>query len=114
AAAIRQAVGATRDALARTRYLPAAVDILLAVGDLEGARDATHDLEQIATNKGNQILDAMAAHARGALRLAEGNPREAIEPLRRAFATWQHVRAPYLAARIRVLIAAGLQALGDQ
>ena len=34
-------------------------------------------------------------------------------PLRRAFASWQQVGAPYLAARLRVEIAAALHALGD-
>ncbi len=113
AAAIRQVTAATEDPLARTRFLPAAVEILLAAGDREGARAAAADLEAIAGPVRNEVLDAMAAHARGALRLADGDPRGAVEPLRAAFATWQHVGAPYLAARVRVLIGGACRQLGD-
>lgn len=114
AAAIRQAVGAASEPFARARFLPAAVEILLAAGDLDGAEAAARDLQHIADDAGSDVLEAMAAHARGALCLARGEPSEAVEPLRTGFATWQRVGAPYLAARIRVLIAQALAALGDE
>ena len=60
-----------------------------------------------------EVLDAMAAHALGAVRLAEGDARAALEPLRRSFETWQKLGAPYLAARVRVLVARACRALGD-
>ena len=56
----------------------------------------------------------MAAHARGAVHLAAGAARDALQPLRAAFTAWQDVGAPYIAARIRVAIADALQALGDE
>jgi DNA-binding NarL/FixJ family response regulator len=114
AAAIDLVVSATRDALARARYLPAAVEIRLAVGDHDGAAAAAADLADIAAGTRSEIVDAMAAHARGAVHLAAGAAREALQPLRAAFATWQQVGAPYIAARIRVAIADALQALGDE
>jgi DNA-binding NarL/FixJ family response regulator len=48
------------------------------------------------------------------VQLGAGAAREALEPLRAAFTTWQRVGAPYIAARIRVVIASALQALGDE
>jgi DNA-binding NarL/FixJ family response regulator len=113
-AAISHVVSATRDPLARARYLPAAVEIRLAVGDLDGAAGAARDLAEIAAGTRSEVVDAMAAHALGAVHLATGAAREALQPLRAAFATWQRVGAPYIAARIRGVIAGALQALGDE
>jgi len=59
------------------------------------------------------VLEAMACHARGALCLAEQDASAAVAPLRRAFAIWQQLGAPYLAARIRVLLGRAYGALGD-
>jgi len=112
-AAIRQVLASAPSAHERIRFLPAAVEILLAARDLEGAQKAAADLEQIAQDTGNDIIASLASHARGSIHHAEGNDRAALEPLRRAFTTWQRVGAPYLAARIRTEIAAALSALGD-
>ena len=114
AAAIGHVVSATRDPMARARYLPAAVEIRLAARDHDGAAASARDLAEIAAAAHSEILDAMAAHACGAVHLAAGNAREALQPLRAAFATWHSVGAPYIAARIRVLIADALKALGDE
>ncbi len=56
----------------------------------------------------------MAAHARGAVALAGGDARGALGPLRRSLEIWQRVRAPYLAARVRVLVGDACRALGDE
>jgi DNA-binding CsgD family transcriptional regulator len=114
AAAIRQVVGSAPDALARARYLPAAVEILLAAGEPSEAEQATRDLEAIARAARNEVLDALASHARGAVRAAQGDAQGALEPLRRALSIWRRVGAPYLAARVRVEIASALTALADQ
>jgi DNA-binding NarL/FixJ family response regulator len=113
AAAIAHLVTATRDAMARARYLPAAVEIRLAMGDLDGAAAAARDLTEIAAGAQSEIVDAMAAHARGAVQLAAGAAGDALPLLRAAFSTWQSAGAPYIAARIRLSIANALQALGD-
>lgn len=114
AAAISQAITAARDPLARLRYLPAAVEIRLALGDHDGAAAAARDLEAVAAAAQSDIVDAMAAHARGAVHLAAGAARDALPPLRAAFTTWQDAGAPYIAARIRVAIAEALHSLGDE
>src|SRR5262249_12963969 len=113
AAAIRQVVASAGDPLSRGRFLPAAGQILIAARDLAAAAPAPRDLEQVASGGANEILDAMASHARGSMRRAAGDAQGALEPLRHAFAIWQRIGAPYLAGRIRVEIAAALSAMGD-
>jgi DNA-binding CsgD family transcriptional regulator len=113
AAAIRRAVSATTDRLQRTRLLPAYIEIMLAVGDIEEARAACRELEEAARSLDTEVLGAMVAHACGAVELAAGDARAALGPLRRAFEIWQRVEAPYAAARVRVLVGLACRALGD-
>lgn len=113
ASASRRTVGATPDRLARTRFLPAHVEIMLAVGDLHEARAAALELEETAATVDGEVLNAIAAHARGSIRLAEGDPLAVLHPARRAFRIWQRLDAPYLAARMRVLAARACIALRD-
>jgi DNA-binding CsgD family transcriptional regulator len=113
AGAIRRVVGATSDRLQRTRFLPAHVEIMLAVGDLDEARAASLELQEAASSFNTEVLVAIAGHARGAVQLAEGNARAVLDPARRAFEVWQQIGAPYLAARMRVLLARACVALGD-
>ena len=76
--AIRRAEAATTNQVERARLLPAFVEIMLAVGDVEPARRACLELEEIVAGYESAMLDAMAAHAWGAVQLAEGEPREAL------------------------------------
>ncbi|MGD9509134.1 MAG: LuxR C-terminal-related transcriptional regulator [Geminicoccaceae bacterium] len=112
-AAIRRALSATSDQLKRTQLLPACVEIMLAVGDVPEARAACRELEEIAQRFDTGVLGAMAAQARGAVELAEGNARAALGPLRCALDVWQQVEAPHVAARVRVLLGLACRALGD-
>jgi DNA-binding NarL/FixJ family response regulator len=89
------------------------VEISLAVGDLEGSRAACRELSEIAEVLGTQVLAAMAGHARGAVCLAEGDAHAALQPLRHALRVWHDFGAPYLMARIRVLLARAYRQLGD-
>ena len=86
---------------------------MLAAGDIEEARRAARELEEIAAALDIEVLSAIAAHAVGAVLLAEGNAQSALAPLRQAFAVWQQVGAPYIAARIRVLMGLACRDLGD-
>ena len=113
ASAIRRVVASTSDRLQRTRFLPAHVEIMLATGNLEEARAASLELAETASSLNTEILTAIAGHARGAVQLAEGNARDVLDPVRRAFDTWQQIGAPYIAARLRVLLARACIALGD-
>src|SRR5215467_136531 len=113
AAASRRVLSETSDPLKRTRFLPAHVEIMLAASDLGEARRASGELSELAERFGMELLSAMAQHAKGALALAEGDARSAIDPLRHARDAWQGVGAPYLSARVRLLMARAFQALGD-
>jgi hypothetical protein len=63
----------------RTRLLPAAVEILLAAGDLEQARDAARELPDLAATFRCSALRAMAASAAGRLELERGDAaRDAV------------------------------------
>jgi len=114
AAQVRRALDGARGRLERTRLLPACVEILLADGQLEQARAACVELEEISMSFPTDVLAAMAAHARGAVELEAGDARRAIGPLRRAVEIWQRVGAPYLAARVRVLVGRACRSLGDE
>jgi ATP/maltotriose-dependent transcriptional regulator MalT len=114
AGAIRRVLGATNDRLERARLLPASIEILLALGEIEEAKVACRDLEELARSLGTEVLGAIALHAHGAILLAEGDARGALDPLRRAFNVWQAVGAPYLSARLRVLLGRACRALGDE
>jgi len=60
------------------------------------------------------MLDAMAAQARGEVRLAEGDAQAALVALRHAHQAWQELDAPHEAARARVLLALTCRSLGDE
>ena len=113
-ASIRRVVNAATDPLPRTRLLPAYIEILLARGDVQEARSACCDFEELAEKIDTDALSAMAAHSRGAVELAAGDAQAALSPLRRAFEVWQQVEAPYAAARVRELIGLACRSLGDE
>jgi len=58
-------------------------------------------------------VHALAASVHGAVRLAQGDPEEALVELRRAEEGWQQVGAPYEVAEVRVLLSRALRAAGD-
>ncbi|MCC7418550.1 MAG: response regulator transcription factor [Acidobacteria bacterium] len=55
----------------------------------------------------------MAWAAEGAIRIAGGDARGAVAPLRRALDVWRDLDAPYEAARVRLLAGRACRALGD-
>lgn len=98
----------------RANLLPAYVEIMLTVGDIEAARAGADELETIADRVGAPMATAVAAQASGAVLLAEEDLRPALERLRAAWSTWTELEVPYEAARTRVLIARACRALGDE
>ncbi len=110
---IRRVLGETTDRLERTRLLPACVEIMLSAGDAAQARDACRELGEIAESYGRDVLDAIAAYARGAVELSEGDARAALVALRQASQVWQQVEAPYELARGRVLVGLACRTLAD-
>lgn len=112
--ALRRALAAATQPLARVKLLPAAVESLLGAGLVEDARVAVSELESIAATFGAEALGAVAARARGMFELAGGNPAAAVAPLLGAFDVLQRLGAPYLAAQARALLACAYQALDDE
>jgi len=113
AAAIRRVVGESPESLRRGGLLPAYVEIMLRIGELEEARDASQELEQIAAECDSDLLRASAAQALGAVELAAGDATRALASLREAAQAWQELEAPYECARARVLVGRACRALGD-
>jgi DNA-binding CsgD family transcriptional regulator/tetratricopeptide (TPR) repeat protein len=114
AAAIRRVAGETTDRAARAGLLPAYVEIMLAAGDVDAARDACGELSEIAARYGTDMLQAVALQARGMFDLAAGDAATALVNLRRAVQTWQELEAPYEVALTRVLVGRACRALGDE
>jgi DNA-binding NarL/FixJ family response regulator len=114
AAAIRRVIGETTAPLARARILPAYVEIMIATESLDLARAACGELDEISHGLGCEVVEALAAHARGALALAEGRASEALIDLRRSQATWTELAAPYEIARVREHLGHACRALGDR
>jgi DNA-binding CsgD family transcriptional regulator len=113
AAAIRRLVGETSEPSERAGLLPAHVEIMLAIGDSEAARSACAELQAIAERWEGGMLGAMAAHARGAVDLADGDAGAALVALRSACQAWRELDAPYEAARARVLLGQACATVGD-
>jgi DNA-binding CsgD family transcriptional regulator len=111
--AIRRALEESQDPVARSRLLPAYVEVMLEVRDVSAARAAADELAGIAAQLDAPYLNAVAAEASGGVLLAEGDPGAALGVLRGAQRTWRELEAPYQAARVRVLIAVACRELGD-
>jgi DNA-binding CsgD family transcriptional regulator len=113
AAAIRRVVGETGEPLKLARLLPAYVEIMLAEGETQEARDACRRLDELSAGHEGGMRAAQVAQARGAVDLADGDARAALVDLRHAWQEWQELEAPYETARARVLVGLACRALGD-
>ncbi|MDN5930334.1 MAG: helix-turn-helix transcriptional regulator [Pseudonocardia sp.] len=112
-AGICRALNGTEGRVERARLLPAQVEIMLAAGDVAGARTACGELGEIATRFPGGALEAIAAQARAAVDLAGDDAGAALISVRQALAFWQQVEAPYEIAQLRVLAGQVCRALGD-
>jgi DNA-binding CsgD family transcriptional regulator len=101
------------DLLAQAALLPACVEILIAAGALDQAGDAVERLRGIARRFDTQMLAMLADQAQGALDFASGDIATAIGLLSKVRNFWADLGAPYLAARLRTVIAQGYATLGD-
>jgi ATP/maltotriose-dependent transcriptional regulator MalT len=113
-AAIDRALADCEDPLSRCRLLAAHVEICLAAGDLEHARQDADELADVAEDLNAPYLRAQAATVTGAVLLDVGDSTKAASTLRRAVAAWNALEAPYEAARARVLLATAYRNLGDE
>ena len=112
-AGLDRALAESRDPAGQSLLLAAKVEVTLAAGIIDEMPATLTQLEHNAAAIQTPYLAALAAHADGHVRLAEGDPQAALPLLRQAWALWQQVDAPYEAARTRVVVSAACRALGD-
>jgi DNA-binding CsgD family transcriptional regulator len=98
----------------RSKILAAAVEIMLAGGDVAAARRAADELHTAAQAIKTPFLRAVAAQAQGAVLLGERDPAAALSACRTAWTLWRELDVPYEAARTQVLISQACRALGDK
>jgi DNA-binding CsgD family transcriptional regulator len=94
--------------------LAAAVEILVASGDIAGARAMADDLDAVAGRSDLPLVQATVAFASGLVRLADGDAHGALAAFRRASGLWHGLEVPYEEARARVGVARTCAALGDR
>ena len=112
-ASIRRVFDEADGPIERIGILGPFVEIVLAVGDVDGARAAADELTQLSEELTAPVVQAMAAHASGAVLVARGDGRSALKQLRKAWTIWRELEAPYEAARTRVLLSQACRLLGD-
>jgi DNA-binding NarL/FixJ family response regulator len=112
-AMIQRVLAESGDPMSRLRPLAAAVDIALAADQPTLAAEAAGELRSLAAELGTPMLSARAASARGAVLLAQGDPRRALAELRRSFDSFTALEARPDAAHSRLLIATCCEELGD-
>jgi DNA-binding CsgD family transcriptional regulator len=113
-AAMRHALDEAEDTVTRSKLLAPYVEIVLAAGDVPAARAAADELSRVAAERNTPMLHALSSHATGSVLLAKGEARAALAALRRAWASWRELEAPYEAARVRLLIGRACRAMGDE
>ena len=111
---IQRAVdGEAADRFARSRLLPALVEIAVAANDIEAAVGACDELDRLAQDYGGPLFEAAALHARAVVALATDDAEQCIRNLRPALKLWREIDAPYEGSQSRMLLARAYLALGD-
>ena len=114
AVAIRHALDQAAEQRIRSRMLGGYIEIMLATNDLAAARAGSEELTSMAAQVNAPFLHALSAQWRGALAFADARYDDAMAPLRSACVSWRELAAPYECARVHVLLARVLRALGDE
>jgi class 3 adenylate cyclase len=118
-AGITRALGEVHEPLARARRLPAVVEIAIAAADLDTARSAAAELQQIVDAykigaRRAPAFDATVHLAFGQIKLSEKDWEGATRDLQRARDEWQQVGAPYETAQARTLLGIAIRHQGDE
>lgn len=115
AAALRSALASpTVDRFGRARLLAAQVEVTVAAGTLDEARQAALELVTIADGLSSAVVAATASMAQGAYHLASGSPAAALNQLRCALNGWRELQLPYEEATARLMIGRTQRMLGDE
>jgi class 3 adenylate cyclase len=108
-----------KDLLSRARRLPAQVEISLAVGDVETAKAAASELEEITDRyrvggERTPLLDGTLRLSLARIATAEEDWDTAEAAARSALAIWTRVGAPYEAAEARIALGMAYERKGDR
>jgi ATP/maltotriose-dependent transcriptional regulator MalT len=112
--ALRRERDEAQDLSRSCEVLPAFVEVMIAAGDLDAARDGAARLAEAANTLGAPYVRALAAYADGSVLVAGGEARAALGPLRLALSLWRELDAPYETARTRTWIGLACRAIGDE
>ena len=111
---IQRVVEETRGLRTHPAMLATAVEVLLAAGDADAARDACRRAREARhRGSGRAVRPGHGRVLLGSVLLAEGDAMGALVELRRAGASWRDLEMPYDAARASVQIARACRALSD-
>lgn len=113
-AAIETVLSETPDPVHRSQVLPAAIAVLVAVGDVDAAASLVAELRGIGESFGCTALQAAGEYGAAAVALARGDGDAGLAAARRAADGWARLTAPYDVARARVLVGRALRELGDE
>ena len=112
-AAIHRVVAEVQDPVHRSQLLPTAVDVFVAVGELEEAASLADQLGGFGSAFGCSALQAAGEYARASVALARADAEDALAAARGAADAWARLSAPYEVARCRVLMGRALRLIGD-
>jgi DNA-binding NarL/FixJ family response regulator len=112
--AIRRVLAEPRPPIQRMRIAPAAVEVLLAVGEAAEAAELVEEMRLTVDQVACDALHAVTGFAAGSHHLATGDASAALAELRGALRIWTNLSAPYEAARCRLLMGRALRLLGDE
>lgn len=113
ASALDAALAAAGTPPGRAPLLAARAEVALAGSEPRVAARCTDELGRIAEEHASPGWRAEARRWQGAVLVARGEHADAVPVLRGACGLWQRIGAPYEVARIRLDLAAALDALGD-
>ncbi len=113
ASMIRRSIEMADDMPRRAALLPAGIEILTTIGDLDSTTQLCSEMSEIAGVYETEILERVADQCRGSLALAKGDTSSALASLDRVRRYWSTFGAPYLDARLRLEIARCHAALGE-
>lgn len=102
------------DPLAVGQLLPAMVEVQLACGDVQGARNAAERLADIAAVYGTVVLAARAATSGARVALASGAVGDAVVSARLGVNLWRDAGTPYETAQTQQLLAEAAMRCGDR
>jgi ATP/maltotriose-dependent transcriptional regulator MalT len=114
AAAMKRALSSTPHNLRRSVLLRAAVEISLALDDVEMAKEHTEELQERAAAFDSDVLLAMANEAQARLALHAQDGASASRHLGRALEIWRAVGAPFEEANTRALMGDACELMGDE